>query len=100
MSSLAAEFPALMTWGEFQKLPNLEDAQHYELHDGVVVIAPPPRPIHLRVAIRIAALLREIVGSEGVAERELPYRPAADLQFWVFPDRHIHVAAIFAGTRY
>ncbi len=71
---------ALTTWEEFIALPDPEDATHYELHDGEVVVVPPPKPIHVYIQIRIASLLRSSAGGHGDAVLEFSYRPTTNLQ--------------------
>jgi Uma2 family endonuclease len=68
---------ALTTWEEFIALPDPEDASHYELHDGEVVVVPPPKPIHVYVQIRIARLLTPCTGERGYVALEFSY-----LQYW------------------
>lgn len=81
MSSLAH---SLVSWSEFQQLPERpESAQRYELHDGEVVAVPPAKPIHIKIQRRIEKLLESIVGDWGVVTKEFPYRPQPNLQFWV-----------------
>jgi Uma2 family endonuclease len=87
----AAEFPGLVSWEEFQLLPErLENGEHYELHDGEVVVVPPPRPRHAAVQSKIARLLRFVEDFGFVTGEEKPYRPALNYQYWtadvmVFP---------------
>jgi Uma2 family endonuclease len=83
LSNLAtAEFPALVSWEEFQLLPERpENGKRYELHDGEVVIVPPARPLHLRVRMRLPRLLRFVEECGFVVVQEYPYRPALNYQF-------------------
>src|SRR5262249_7313546 len=57
--------------------------KRYELHDGEVIVVPAPRPLHLKVQMKIQDLLKPCVGDRGVVAIEFPYRPAANLQYWV-----------------
>jgi Uma2 family endonuclease len=75
---------SLITWQEFLRLPERpETGKRYELQDGEVVIAPPARPIHIKLQKRIERLLESAAGDRGVVTIEFPYRPGVDLQYWV-----------------
>ena len=80
MSSLAH---SLVTWAGFLLLPERpETGKRYELHDGEVVLAPPARPLHVKLQKRIERLLEAAAGDRGVVAVEFPYRPVPNLQFW------------------
>lgn len=80
MSSFAQFF---VTWAEFLRLPERPEAgKRYELHDGEVVVAPPARPLHIKVQKRVERLLESLAGVRGVVATEFPYRPAPNLQYW------------------
>ena len=80
MSTLAH---SLVTWDKFLRLPERpEGSQRYELQDGEVVIAPPARPLHIKLQKRIERLLEALAGERGVVTIEFPYRPAVNLQYW------------------
>lgn len=81
MSSLTH---SLVTWTEFLRLPERPpDGLRYELHDGEVVVVPPPRPLHKKIQKRIERLLETLAGDRGVVATEFPYRPVVNLQFWI-----------------
>ena len=79
MSTVAT---SLTTWEEFVELPDPEDAVHYELHDGEVVVVPTPKPIHVYIQHLLTGLLTTAAQGRGSAAQEFPYRPAANLQYW------------------
>jgi Uma2 family endonuclease len=73
---------ALTTWDEFVELPDPEDATHYELHDGEVVVVPTPKPIHVYIQNLLMRWLTTQARGRGYGSLEFPYRPAANLQYW------------------
>jgi len=73
---------ALTTWDEFLLMPDPEPGNHYELHDGEVVLGPPPKAIHIYIQALLTEWLNQVAGGQGRAMPEFPYRPAANLQFW------------------
>ena len=81
MSSLAHSF---MTWADFLHLPERAETGHrYELHDGEVILAPPAKPLHIKLQKRIEQLLEALAGERYVVAVEFPYRPVVNLQYWV-----------------
>jgi Uma2 family endonuclease len=73
---------ALTTWEEFVELPDPEDGTRYELHDGEVVVVPPPKPLHLYIQMRLSEWLTARIPAGGYVPMEFPYRPVANLQYW------------------
>ena len=79
MTTLAT---SLITWEEFLHLPDAGNGEHYELHDGEVILMPPPRPIHVYIQSLLVQWLTGAAQGHGRAAQEFPYRPARNLQFW------------------
>jgi Uma2 family endonuclease len=72
----------LMTFAEFEKLPN-PPAGHYELRHGQVVLIPPRIKSHAVVQQRLLDLLSPLVRDRGFITIELPFRPAPEYESWV-----------------
>jgi Uma2 family endonuclease len=75
----------LTTWEEFLQAPDEEEYEkgnHLELHDGEVVVVPPPKAVHTYKQGWLAKWLTLAAQGRGYAMAEFPYRPAANLQFW------------------
>jgi Uma2 family endonuclease len=73
---------ALTTWEEFIELPDPEDGTRYELHDGEVVVVPPPRPLDVYIQMRLAQCLSARAAGRGYAPTGFSYQPATNLQYW------------------
>jgi Uma2 family endonuclease len=73
---------ALVTWEQFLQWPDPEPGFHHELQNGEVVLVAPPRPLHLLVQSVLVEWLTKEAAERGRGDKEFPYRPAKDLQFW------------------
>ena len=73
---------SLTSWEEFLALPESGAEGHYELHDGAVILVPPPRPIHVYIQSLLVQWLTNAAQGQRRAAQEFPYRPAKNLQFW------------------
>src|SRR5205807_7785472 len=74
----------LVTWDEFLQLPDPPEGlgTHYELHDGEVVIVPTVSEDHNYLQLVIQLLLQNLAGSRGMIDKQAPYRPQPNLQYW------------------
>jgi Uma2 family endonuclease len=71
----------LMTFAEFEQLPNPPE-HRYELHHGVLVKVPLPQFPHVRAQWQLRRLLESAAGSAGVVDKEIPYRPLPEHEGW------------------
>jgi Uma2 family endonuclease len=72
----------LMTFAEFEQLPDLKFG-HYELHHGELVEVAPPKHKHHRVQDQLVYLLIEPARTAGRVTIELGYRPVPEHEYWV-----------------
>ena len=72
----------LMTFAEFERLPDPKSG-HYELHHGEVVEVAPPKHGHKQHQRKLRQGLERFAGDAGVIETEVGYRPAPDHEYWV-----------------
>jgi hypothetical protein len=81
MSSLAQTF---VSWEAFLELPDPSNTgNHYELHDGEVVEVSASRFRHVKQQKQVEAVLQGAAAAPGIVKGTFPYRPAANLQYWV-----------------
>ena len=78
---MAATPTRLMTFAEFQDLPD-PPGGHYELHHGELVKAAEPKFPHVRAQWQLRVLLESAAGDAGVVHTEMPYRPLAENEAW------------------
>jgi Uma2 family endonuclease len=71
----------LMTFAEFEQLPDPKFG-HYELHHGELVEVAPPKHKHHRVQDQLVYLLIEPARTAGRVTMELGFRPVPDLEYW------------------
>ncbi len=72
----------LMTFEEFEQLPNPRGGK-YELHHGELVFVPPPKHGYYKIQLRLRSLLENAVGSLGVVSTEMGFRPLGEREYWV-----------------
>ena len=79
---MAATPTKLLTFAEFEQVPNDPRGWRQELHHGEVVILPPPKHGHVLVQRRLRRSLEPFTGEVWIVETEVGYRPAPDHEYW------------------
>ena len=78
---MATTTTKLMTFAEFERIPN-PPGHRYELHHGELVKVPFPEFPHVRAQWQLRRLLEKAAGSAGVVHTEMPYRPLPEHECW------------------
>ena len=78
---MASSTTRLMSFAEFERLPDSPLGARYELRHGEVFQAPPPKHRHLSAQYRLQALLKAAADDAGEVGTELPYRPLPDFEY-------------------
>jgi Uma2 family endonuclease len=71
----------LMTFAEFEKLPD-PPAGHYELRHGEMVLVPPRKKIHEKQQRKLFGLLLPRLDHLGFLNEEMPFRAAPECEYW------------------
>ena len=72
----------ILTFAEFDKLPEPVSGR-YELRHGETVLVPPPKHAHYLMQRRLRRLLEAAAGAQGEVEIEPGFRPQPDHEFWI-----------------
>ena len=72
----------LVSFEEFEQLPETPRGFRYELRHGEPVPMPPPNRTHYLVRRRLRRYLEKAVGGAGEVDIEMPFRPLADFEYW------------------
>jgi len=78
---MSATTTRLMTFAEFEKLPD-EVCRRHELRHGELVEAPPPVHPHIWLQQRLVRLLDRRAENRGVVGMEVSFRPLAEYEFY------------------
>jgi Uma2 family endonuclease len=73
----------LMTFAEFERLPNTPEGFLYELRHGELIKLTPPKIEHGRVQWRIRRLLESAAATAGIVTNELGFRALPDHEYRV-----------------
>ncbi len=79
---MAATPTKLMTFAEFEAIPDPRFG-HYELHHGELVLVSPPKLPHFEAQRRIRIKLERAAEGAGVVDKEFPYRPLPEHECWI-----------------
>jgi len=79
---MGATTTRLMTFAEFEKLPD-EVCRRHELRHGELVEVPPPIHSHVRLQYGIRKLLEARAPEGDIVETEMPFRLMPDYEYWV-----------------
>ena len=71
----------LMTFEEYQQIPNV-DGSRYELFHGELVEVADPVYRHSRAQRQLRLGLERAAGEAGVVEKEMPFRPLPEHEGW------------------
>ena len=72
----------LMSFAEFERLPETPRGFRYELRHGEPVQMPPPNRTHYLVQRRLRQYLEKAAGSTGEVDIEMPFRPLPEREYW------------------
>ncbi len=71
----------LMTFAEFEKVPDHPRGLHCELRQGELVLVAPPKHKHYLVQRRLRRLLEKAAGGAGEVDIELGFRPLPEYEY-------------------
>lgn len=75
---------AVLSVGEFARLPLPAGGVRQELHHGELVEWPPVRKLHTKLQKRLVSLLEaRLIPAEYGVDKEFPFRPAPEYEVWV-----------------
>jgi Uma2 family endonuclease len=72
----------LVTFEEFEQLPDDLRGWRQELRHGEVIALPPPVHGHTLIQRRLRQLLGDAAGDAGEVETEIGYRPVPEHEYW------------------
>ncbi len=72
----------LVSFEEFEKLPETPRGFRYELRHGEPVQMPPPNRTHYLVQRRLRLYLEKAAGRAGEVDIEMPFRPLPEFEYW------------------
>ena len=91
---MPAAATALITFEEFEQLPDPPNGHHLELHHGEVISVPPPLQGHKRIESYLRKKIEAATDRSGVVETEVGFRAILDGE-WRIAD-----VAFVAGDRW
>ncbi|MBZ5609524.1 MAG: Uma2 family endonuclease [Acidobacteriia bacterium] len=80
---MASSSTRLLTFAEFEQLPDTQQGFRYELRHGELFKVPPPKHRHFRVQQNLRELLARAVGAAGLVATEFGFKPQPEHQYWI-----------------
>ena len=77
---MATSSTRLLTFAEFERLPDLP-AGHYELRHGELVTVSPPKHRHYSIQRRLRRLLEKAAGDADVVDTEMAFRALPEHEY-------------------
>jgi Uma2 family endonuclease len=71
-----------MTFAEFERLPEAQNAR-YELHHGELVQVPPAKWKHFVIQERMRLLIADAAGAAGHVVTQIAFKPLPDHEYWI-----------------
>jgi Uma2 family endonuclease len=89
----------LMTFAEYEQLPNPPGGR-YELRHGELAVVTYPFHPHVRAQRQLRRLLENAAGDAGVIHTEMPFRPLREYECWAADVAYVSKARWDAIDRY
>ena len=80
---MASTTTRLMSYEEFEGLPDPSPWMRQELHHGELFEMPPPVHGHKLIEIRLRELIQDALGKSFVVENEIGFRPFVGNEYWI-----------------
>ncbi len=80
---MASRSTRLLTFAEFEQLPDAQDGFRYELRHGELVKVPPPKHRHYRVEQSLRDLLATALGTYGKVGTEFGFKPQPEHEYLI-----------------
>jgi Uma2 family endonuclease len=89
----------LMTFAEYEQVPNPQGGR-YELRHGELAVVTYPFHPHVRAQRQLRRLLETAAGETGIVEKEMPFRPLPEYECWAADVAYVSKARWDAIDRY
>jgi len=90
----------LMTFAEFEQLPNPPEGFRQELRHGELFQVAPPKFDHSRVQWQLRRLLERAAGDAGIVTMEIGFRPTLENEYWIADVALVSKASWNSGDDY
>lgn len=97
---MATTTTKLMTFAEFEQLPNPPEGVRQELRHGEVIELARPKLNHSRVQWQLRHLLERAAGDAGIVTTEIGFRPTLENEYWIADVALVSKASWNSGEDY